>query len=197
MLLRERPLQSRTWHSQTPCGLSRGQSCHQGQPFRIDFASWSPESHTLRPGPCETGHDPFAQACPFKFCNGPQYVQLEASGWGGRVNALSQADEADAEGGQFIDHHDQMPKISAQTIQAPNDHDIVLASFQVPEHGIKGRAFVFGPAEPTIYKLRCRPAPRLDVAAEFVKLIFRFLLERADPRVDGCSHGCTPGGKSK
>jgi hypothetical protein len=51
----------------------------------------------LRLSPCQTGPDALYDAILFELGNGPQNGQLQPSGWGGGVYALSQRYERHAE----------------------------------------------------------------------------------------------------
>src|SRR5437868_14187942 len=72
----------------TPSGLAFGQSCDRSEPFWVDSASWSAQSHTLHPGALQTGRDPFSDAFPLELGESCQDVELQLASRRHAIDAL-------------------------------------------------------------------------------------------------------------
>jgi len=59
--------------------------------------SWSPKPLSLRPGTLKASLDPFCDPIAFELTDGRQHVELQPTGWRGRVDALAEGDESDPE----------------------------------------------------------------------------------------------------
>jgi len=80
-------------------------------------------------------------------------------------------------------------QVPPEAVEAPADDDIESASLDVTDQVVERRPTILGAADAAVDVLGGGPAPRLDKAPEFLELILRFLVERADVGVDGSAHG--------
>src|SRR5438093_8487504 len=93
------PLQGRPRYPEGDRRLVCRQSADTLEPFDRDEGSRSAEPSSLPPGALEAGQHTFSDALALKFSQGCQNVQLQAPGRGLRIDAFTQAREADPEGG--------------------------------------------------------------------------------------------------
>ena len=71
-------------------------------------------------------------------------MQLEATGRGGRVDALTQRYERNPGGLQIFQQENQVPEVAPEPIQAPHTNHIEPPALRVPHHLIERRAALLG-----------------------------------------------------
>jgi hypothetical protein len=79
-------------------------------------------------------------------------------------------------------------QIAAETVQPPNDQDIKPPTPCICDQAVQRRTTIRGSADALVDVLDRRPAARVGVSAQFLQLIFRFLVGGGDPGVDGTAH---------
>src|SRR5437773_2508795 len=82
-----------------------------------------------------------------------------------------------------------MPEVTSKTIEAPHNKHVEPPSSRVLQKRIQRRPSILRAADATINIVGGCPAACADVSAEFLKLVLRLLIERADAGVDGTTHG--------
>ena len=100
-----------------------------------------------------------------------------------RVDAFGEADEGDAERLELLEERDQVLEIPSEPIKTPAHQHIELSPFRVSNHVIERGPAILRAADTAIGVLNGRPASGLDIAPEFLKLVFWFLIECADTGV--------------
>jgi hypothetical protein len=121
-----------------------------------------------------------------------EHMQHKPAGRARSVDALAQRHESDADGLQLIEQQDQVPQIAAQPIEPPAHQDVEPASFGIGDELIERGSSILCPAYTAVDVLDGGPAPRLDVASEFSKLILGILIGRTDASVNGTAHEKPP-----
>src|SRR5438034_8731268 len=81
-----------------------------------------------------------------------------------------------------------MFQVPSESIQPPAHQHIEPSTLRIADHLVERRSAILRSVHPTVHVFDRRPTPRLNVAPELLKLVFRFLVERAHPRIDRCSH---------
>jgi integrase/recombinase XerD len=104
---------------------------------------------------------------------------------------LRHGDEPYSQGRQFIQEHDQVPKVAPETIQPPDNQRVELPAFRSLHQSIQSGARFTRPTDSTVHELDGLPASRLAVPAEFSKLVLGLLIKGAHARVDCCPHRAT------
>jgi hypothetical protein len=65
-------------------------------------------------------------------------VQHEPTGRAGRVDALTERDESDADGRKLVEQQNQMSETAPQPIESPTHEHIEPAAFRVAHQRIEG-----------------------------------------------------------
>ena len=147
-----------------------------------------PEPSALRLRAVEARHDPLSNPRALELREAPKYAEQESPSWTGRVDALPEGDEGHASGGQFFDRHHEMPEVSAEPIQSPDDDNIDPPSGRIGHQPVEFRSPVLCTRDATVHVFDCRPAASLYVSPKLLQLILGFLLSAADASIDGTAH---------
>lgn len=73
-----------------------------------------------------------------------------------------------------------MPQIAPKSIQPPANQYIEPSPLRVSDQGVQRRPTILRAADAAVHVLGDCPASRLSVLPQFLELVFRFLVERAD-----------------
>jgi len=98
---------------------------------------------------------------------------------------------------EFIEEQNQVTEAASQSVQPPAQDDIDTTALRIPTEFIECRAAVLRAADAIVHVFASGPAPRLDVAPEFLELVLWFL-DRASrlwrrSRLARCGGSCREG----
>src|SRR3954466_5962254 len=82
------------------------------------------DSHAQPLGPRQARHDPFSYPLSLELGDRAEHMKNEPTGRAGRVDALAEGDEPDAERLQFGEQQNQIAKPAPEPIEAPADEDV-------------------------------------------------------------------------
>jgi hypothetical protein len=132
------------------------------------YGPWTTQSPTGRAHAGQAGQDPLSNALPLELADRAEDVHLQLACGRGRVDALGERDERDAEALEFIQKRDQVLEAPAEPIQSPAHQHIESPSLGVSQELIEGGATVLRPAHAAIDVLDGRPPASLDIPPELL-----------------------------
>src|SRR5436190_12517024 len=138
---------------------------------------------------CRASLDPFGDPRPLEFRDRAKDVHLELAGRRCGVDALVQRHERDAERRELLQHREQVPKVAAEAIEAPYHDHVESAPPRLRQQMIERWPPILCAAHAAVDVVDGVPRSRLDIATKFLKLVFRFLIERGNTSVNGSAHG--------
>ena len=145
----------------------------------------------MHPGALQARQHPLPDPLPFELRYGSEDVHLELPRGRRRVDPFRQTHERDAERLEFVEERDQVLQVAPESIQPPAHEHVEPPPPGVRQQLVEGGAPILRPAHPFVQLLGGRPAPRLRVPPQLLELIFRLLIDGADPRVDGGLYALT------
>ena len=119
------------------------------------------------------------------FAERAEDVELEPACGCSAVDALVEANEGDTHDLQLIEQRDKVLQIPTQAVEPPAHQHVELPAFGIGEELVERRPAVLRAADAAVHILDRCPTAGLAVAAEFLELVLRFLIEGGDAGVDG------------
>jgi hypothetical protein len=112
-------------------------------------------------------------------------VHLQASRRRGRVDAFSEADEADTQRLQFLEQQHQVAEVASEAIETPADQRVEAPSLGVPYELVERGPALLRAAHAVVDVLtRDRPAAGPAVLGQFGDLVLGVLVGGGNPRVE-------------
>jgi hypothetical protein len=115
-----------------------------------EYAAWASQGDPLGFGSAHASPDALPDDFPLHLREGREQVQQELGHWTLRacVYALRGAEEADAEGGEFLDRADAVSYAPAPAVQFPHQNPVELSQSRIAKEAIEFGRFAAAPLNP-------------------------------------------------
>ena len=164
-------------HRQSALHVSSSQTC-----------PWTTQAFARRTNASQTSLHSLLNPPSLKLRQRRQDMKLELPRRRRAVDPLAHRNKRHTQCLEVIEERHQMAEIPTEAIQSPAHDDVELSAFGIRDHLVERRPTILRAAEATIHKLDRRPSSRLNIAAEFLELVLRFLIEGGNAGVDRSFH---------
>jgi hypothetical protein len=126
--------------------LTAGTVLEDSDPVDVE---WPPaDMPAFQAGAAHPCSHPLDDEIPFEFCDGADDDHDGPPERGAGIKILAEGDELDVEMIEFVDHFEEVPDGSGDTVRGPDHEHLEAAAARIPKQIIETRSTSFSPGDP-------------------------------------------------